>query len=212
MSCPLLWSGGQKRSMQPRLNPGGGVEQRLVPETPSDELNAQRQAAAAVAGGQCQAGCPGERPYRVEASIAGRCEPLWSLANGARGEKYVYLSEDIIEIAAKRLRRLDCLDICSERQRPAGREQSVAQGGAQFLAMHFVLVGVIARRLELEDAAVMVEDICRGQFHVVHGRTGAAQYPCDVLQQGMGILIGMLPGGSAAKADTRRSGAAIHSV
>src|SRR5215831_6988115 len=154
MSCPLLWTGGQKSSVQPRLDPGGGVEQRLVPEALTDKLNAQRQAAAAVAGGQGQAGCPGERPYRVKASVAGRPEPLRSLADGAWSEEHVCLSENIIEIAAKRLRRLDRPDIRSKRQRPAGRQQTVAQRGAKFLAMHFVFVGIIARRFEFEDAAV----------------------------------------------------------
>src|SRR5215469_2950534 len=119
MSCPLLWTGGQKRSVQPRLNPGGRVDQRLVPETLTDELNAQRQAAAAVTGRQCQAGCPGERPYGVEARVARRCEPLWSLADGARSEEHVCLGEDFIEIAAKCFCRLDRLDIRGKRQRPA---------------------------------------------------------------------------------------------
>src|SRR6516225_1918452 len=115
MSSPLLWSGGQKRSVEARFDPGGSVKQRLVPEALADQLDAERQAVAAVAGGEGEAGCPSQGPDRVEACVAGRVEPPRSFARGARGEQHVHLGEYVIEVAAKRFRRLDRLDIGGER-------------------------------------------------------------------------------------------------
>src|SRR5215469_11975534 len=115
MSSPLLWSGGQKRSVQSRLDPGGGIEQHFITKALTDQLDAKRQAAAAVAGWQGEAGCPGQGPDRVEARVAGRAEPLRRFARGARREQHVHFGEGLVEVAAKSLRRLDRLDISSER-------------------------------------------------------------------------------------------------
>src|SRR6202040_475176 len=114
-------------SVQPGFDPGRRVEQRLVTEALTDQLDAERQAVAAVARRQGYTGRPGQSPDRIETGVAGRAEALGGLAGGARGEQHVNLGEEIVEVAAKRLRRLDRLDIGGERQGAAGCEQPVAQ-------------------------------------------------------------------------------------
>src|SRR5438270_10399648 len=151
MSSPPWGYGVCGSSMEPGFDPGRRIEQRLVTKVSSDQLDAERQTAAAVARWQGHAGRPRHCPDRIETGVAGRAEALGGLAGGARGEQHVDLGEEIVEVAAKRLRRLDCLSIGGERQGAAGRQEAFAQSRTQLLAVHFILVGVIARRFELED-------------------------------------------------------------
>ena len=60
---------------------------------------------------------------------------------------------------AERLGRLERLDIGGERQFAARGQHRVAQHLADLVAVLLVLVGVVARRLVIEDAAVVVEDV-----------------------------------------------------
>src|ERR1700740_2393780 len=101
--------------MQPRLDPGAGIEQRFVTEARTNELYPERQAAAAVPGRQRQAGCPRQGPDRVEPHFASRTEPLWGFAHRAWRQQHIDLGEDVVELAAKRLGCLDRLDIGGER-------------------------------------------------------------------------------------------------
>src|SRR4029077_20606865 len=100
----LLLSGGfVKTSVEPRFDPGRRVEQSLVVEALTDQLDAEWQPATAVADGQGQAGCPGQGPDGIESRVAGRAEPFRSFADGARGEQHVEFPEHLVEVAAKRL-------------------------------------------------------------------------------------------------------------
>src|SRR6266702_3743272 len=85
---------------EPGLDPGGGVEQRLVAEARADELDAERQPARALAGGQCQAWGPGQGPDRVEARVASRAEPFGCLTGSARGQQQIDIAEEIIDVTA----------------------------------------------------------------------------------------------------------------
>src|SRR5712691_33590 len=86
---------------EPGLDPGGGIEQRLVAEARADKLDAERQAARAGAGGQGQAWGPGQGPDRVEARVAGRAEPQGRLAGGARGQQQIDIAEDVVDVTAE---------------------------------------------------------------------------------------------------------------
>src|SRR5438309_7028504 len=100
-----------KTSVQSGFDPGRRVEQRFVVEALTDQLDAEWQTAAAVSGGQGQAGRPCQRPDRIETGVAGRAVAFGGLACGARGEQHVDLGEEIVEVATKRLRGLDRLDV-----------------------------------------------------------------------------------------------------
>ena len=178
------------------------------PDFPDHAL-AERQPLAAIPGGQGETGSPAQGPDRIEARVAGRAEPSGGLAHGTRRQQHIDFGKDIIEIAAKRLRRLDRLDIGRERQRATACKKPVAQGLAQLLAVNLVFVGVVACRLEFEDPAVMVENVGRGQRNVPHRGARGRQYCGRVLEQGMSVAIGVLPGRCAAKADPRRGGLAV---
>src|SRR6266853_1673330 len=122
-----LWDALGDYSGEPGLDPGGGIEQRLVAEARADELDAERQAVRPRAGGQCHARGPGQGPDRVEVWSAGRFETLRRFTRCARGQQDVDIVEDVVEMRAERLGSLDRLDIVGERQLPPRRQQGVAQ-------------------------------------------------------------------------------------
>ena len=72
--------------------------------------------------------------------------------------------------------------------------------------MHLVFVGVIARRLELEDAAVVVEDVGRGQRDLAHRGARRRQHRGGPLEQRMGIAGRRAPRPGCGK--SRSAGAA----
>ncbi len=129
-------------------------------------------------GGQGHARGPGQGPDRIEAWVAGRAEAFGRLAGGARGQQQIDIGEDVVEVTAECFGGLDRLDIGGERQFAARGQHRVAQDLADLLVVLVVFVGVVARRLEIEDAAVVFEDVgeFRREAYVGNPRAGRRQF------------------------------------
>ena len=115
-------------------------------------------------------------------------------------------------MAAECLGRLDRLDIEGERQFAPRRQHRVAQDLADLLVVPLVFVGVVARRLEIEDAAVVFEDVreFRRETRSRETRAPAADsVRGGALDQRLRRRVGALPGRRAAYPDARRRHGAV---
>src|SRR5207302_565312 len=86
-----------------------------------------------------------------------------------------------------------------------------AQHLADELCVLLIFEGIVARRLEIEDAAMVLQDIREGcrKFHIADRGAGGGQPRGAALDQRLGRRLGMLPARGPADADSRRRGLAI---
>src|SRR2546430_16263857 len=77
--------------------------------------------------------------------------------------------------------------------------------------MLLVFVGVVARRLEGENAPVMLQDIgeWRRERHLADPRAGSFKAGRAAFDQRLGRRVGALPGRGAAETDARRRRRAV---
>src|SRR5262249_1539327 len=194
------------------FGPGGDVEEGFVAEAGADELNAERQAFGAGAGWQGHARAPRQSPDRVEARIAGRAEPFWRLAGGGRGHQHIDVPEEIVEMTAESFGRVERFDVGIEREFAAGGQYGVAQHLADQVVVLVVFVRIVARRLVIEDAAVVLEDIheFRRERDLADRSAGGRKTARALFDQRLHRGLGGVPGRRAAESDPRRGDAAIN--